>query len=529
MIQTTLAASGFSWLDGVVLGVYLLIIAVAGVLLSRGKLKNAREYFLGDRPMPVWAVACSVVATALSAATFVGGPQMSYDGDLTYLSANIGTVLAVLLVAWLFVPAFYRHQVMTVYELLEVEIGPRAKLAASAMFMIGRVFASGARLYIAAIPAALVMFDHVQTWQLVMAVIVLTIVGTLYTLMGGIKSVIWTDVMQLCVLVGAVTGAVIVLWSRIPVPTSEILEALRHPAPGEPSKLNVLDLGLTHGQVDFSQYFTLITALTGLLLFNLAAYGTDQDLAQRVLTCKSAAKGSWSTIVAILVSLPITLLFLVAGLLLYVFYKRPDVMGAMAPAYQPVESPKIFVSFILHEMPAGLRGLFLAGLFAVALGSFNSALNAMASTFVGDFYRRFRPDKPEEHYLSAGRWAMAMWGVVLGAFACFCVFWQKPDDPDSEKLINFALEVMNFAYSGLLGVFLTAMFTRRGSETSVIAALVTGFVVVLLMQQGIWEHWAPWGWHTVKVAFPWKMVAGTAAATLVCCLGRGRTAEQVSS
>lgn len=508
-----------SALDYVVLAAYFAVIIAAGVYFSRGRITTARQYFLGDRKLPVWAVACSVVATALSAATFVGTPQLAYTGDLTFLSTNIGTVLAVFLVAAIFIPAFYRHNVMTVYELLEIRMGRPAKQAASAMFMIGRVLASGARLYIAAIPAALVAFGDVSPGHLLAAIVVLTLVGTFYTLIGGIRSIIWTDVLQLMVLGGTAVAAVVFLWWRIPASTAQVLDALRHPVTGGDSKLTLLTLGVGSTGIAWGKEFTLLTALTGFLLFGVAAYGTDQDLAQRVLTCRSSLRGSMSAVSAILLSLPVTLVLMLAGLLLYVFYQRPDLMGVFAPRSPPAQSAKVFVAFVLDEMPAGLRGLFLAGLFAVALGSFNSVLNAMSSTLVADFYRQWRPARPERHYVQVGRACMAMWGLILGAFACSCVYWHNASDPRSEKLINFALSVMNFAYSGLLAVFLTALFTRRGSSASVIAALVTGFLVVLALEMRLWQY-GPAGWDNFQLAFPWRMVAATALAFFVSLLGR---------
>jgi solute:Na+ symporter, SSS family len=351
------------------------------------------------------------------------------------------------------------------------------------------------------------------------AIAALTLIGTFYTLIGGIRSIIWTDVLQLMVLGGTAVAAVVFLWWRIPASLPEVIEALRHPLGGGGSKLTLLPLGFGRGGVEWSKDFTLLTSLTGFVLLGMAAYGTDQDLAQRVLTCKSAMRGSGSAVLAILLSLPIAAMLMAAGLLLYVFYQRPDLMGA--EVNPPEESARVFVSFVLEQMPAGLRGLFLAGLFAVALGSFNSVLNAMSSTLIGDFYRPWRPDRAEEHYVRAGRLAMAMWGGVLGTFAVFCVFWHDATSPASQPLINFALSVMNFAYSGLLAVFLTALFTRRGSSRSVIAALVTGFVVVLALEMRLWQY-GPAAWAKFELAFPWRMCIATAMAFAVCVMGRGR-------
>jgi len=235
-----------------------------------------------------------------------------------------------------------------------------------------------------------------------------------------------------------------------------------------------------------------------------------------MLTCRSAAKGSMSVIASIAINIPVTLLFMVVGLGLFVFYQRPDLMGDAAPGYMPPgKGQKVFATFILRELPAGVTGLAMAGLFAAGLSSLNSALNAMSSTFVNDFYKRLRPGRDERHYLRVGRTAVVGWGVVLGAFACVCVFWQRSN---GQSLIDFALMVMVFAYAGLVAVFVTALFTRRGSEASVIAALVVGFVIVLML------NWQPWvnedGVGKLTLAFPWQMLIATSIAFGVACCGR---------
>ncbi len=289
----------------------------------------------------------------------------------------------------------------------------------------------------------------------------------------------------------------------------------------------VLELGLDWRRAglgfDPSATYTLLTALTGMLLLNIGAYGTDHDLAQRMLTCRSAAKGSSSVVLAILIGLPVTFLFLAIGLLLYIFYSRPELMGVAAPAYGIEDTRQVFLSFILHEMPPGMAGLMMAGLFAAGLSSLNSALNAMSSSLVNDWYRSLVPGHDERHYLRAGRCAVVGWGVVLGGFAITCIYWQQLA---GGSLIDFALGVMAFAYSGLVAVFLTLLFTRRGNGTSAVLALATGFLAVLLLQpwaMAIWTRWAlwlPYGWGAVRIAFPWQIVIATSIAMAVCCAGR---------
>jgi Na+/proline symporter len=489
--------------------------------------------------MPVWAVALSVLATATSAATFIGAPEEAYIGNLTYLSTNIGTALAVVIVAFVFIPAFYRHNVTTVYDLLEHRFGYRAKAAASWTFMVGRVFASGSRLFAAALPASLILFNTTEPANMYWAILALTVAGVLTAMGGGIRSVIWTDVMQVGVFLLAAGAALWVLLHAIPASPARIVEVLAATDVGGASKLTVLKPGLSLSRpglgFSLSEPYTLLTAVLGFSLLGVAAYGTDHDLTQRMLTCRTPLKGGSSAFLAMAINLPMVAVFMAIGLLLYIFYQRADVMGA-ALGTPPKESSEVFLRFILTEMPAGLKGLMLAGLFAVGVGSLNSVLAAMSATFVNDIYKRHRPGRSDRHYLRAGRAAVLAWGAVLGGFACWCVYWFGDG---GGTLLRFVLGAMTFAYAGLLGVFLTALCTRRGNGASAIAALVAGFVVVTLLQPQVmnwlwsrpgWTLYSPYstferpGYAPPVIAFPWRLAFGAGAAFLVCVAGRPRAA-----
>jgi SSS family solute:Na+ symporter len=332
------------------------------------------------------------------------------------------------------------------------------------------------------------------------------------------------------VYIGAAIIAVGYLLSVIPVGIPEIMRALAEPAAGMPSKLTVVRTGLDASKpwlgFDPSQEFTLLTAIFGFSLLTLASHGTDQDMVQRMLTCKNARAGAWSVISGVLVGIPTVLIFLIIGLLLWVFYERPDIMGKTHSLRSG--DATVFANFILDQIPSGLRGLMMAGLFAAGLSTVSSTLNSMSSTFVTDIYKPFRPGRSEAHYLFAGRAGVVGWGIVLGVFACLCVVWY---DPKGSTLIDFALGVMSFAYSGLLGVFVTALFTKRGNSASVIAALVAGFVTVLAFQKFVYPVWAQHvRWTdaggavrtlaTVSITYPWQLLLGSLVATAVCMMGK---------
>jgi SSS family transporter len=531
-----LAQTGFHRADWIVLGAYGALLVASGIYFSiRQRQKGLDDYFLASHRMPVWAVAFSILATAQSAATFVGAPESAYVGDLAYLSTNIGGILAAVILATLVIPAYYRKHVTTPYQLLESRFGPAAKEATSLTYMIGRVFAGGARLFIGALPASLAFFGDTRPDHVLACIAIFTAFGILYTLWGGVSSVIWTDVLQVCIYLGAALAAIIVLYHRIPVPLADLLHALAHPPNDAPSKLTVV-----HSGVPFNPGagFTLLTAIFGFSLLTLASHGADQDLVQRMLTCKSPAHGSWSVISGVLIGIPAVVLFLALGLLLYVFYQRPDLMGAAAPAGEAPPGNAVVMTFAQTQLRGGLGGLVLAGLLAAGPCGINASLNSMSSTFVSDFYRPRRPGRAERHYLRVSRWGVVGAGVLVGGFAAACILYY---DPKRSTLLDLALGVMSFAYAGLLGVFFTALFTRRGNSASVVAAIASGFTVVLLLNRPVWNWWTSFLTTTgpkgvavrllpeQSLAFPWHLLIGAMIATLVCVAGRPRMRAQSST
>lgn len=507
----------FSFADWMVVVGYLVILAMFGWFFSRKGASSARDYFLGGNEMSLWLVTISVLATTQSAATFLGGPDYGYRGDYTYLSTFIGAFLAAVFVAKILVPRFYAIRATTVYELLAVKFGDRATKAAGAMYLIGRVFANGARLYMAAIAVSMILFADVAATSVITASFAIVLLGFVFTFVGGIRSVIWSDFVQFLIYAGAAIGVLIYLRMQIPLPFVDILDALANTPSGQ-NKLTLIDFSFS-----FSQPFSIWAVGTGVFLLYVGNFGLDQDTTQRLLSCKDEKGGGKAIIFSVLIAIPLVWVFVSIGELLHIFYERPDLMARadtmnVASEFQG-ETITVFMFYILSEIPSGLRGLVTVGVLAAAISTLNSGLNSMSSVLIEDFYRPWierRRKLPPGHFVNAGRIGMAVFALSLFLMSAVCFYWQRYAQM---PLLEFALSVMTFAYAGLLGVFFVAVFTNRGSANSVIAALIIGFFVILAQQAfmidilGLPEAMK-------NIAFPWKLCVGVIVAAVVCSIGK---------
>ncbi len=507
----------FALLDWVVIGLYTLLLFAGGWIFRPRGAASAREYFLAGGTVPAWMAAISVLSATQSAATFLGGPDQGFRGDYTYLSGNIGGLIGALFVAKFLIPRFYAIRATTVYELLEVRFSRRAMRAAGLMFLIGRVFAGGARVFLAAIAVAMVMFGSVDAGGIVVAAGLVMVAAFAFTFAGGLRSVILNDLIQFVVYLSAALAVLVWLWTSIPAPAGAIIDGLAH-SPGGVDKLRLFDWSW-----DLAKPFAMPAVIFGVSLLYIASTGTDQDVTQRLLASKDAKAGVRGLILSLVATLPVVFMFVTIGLLLHVVYQRPELMGGHALTLGTTfggQKISTFMHYILTQLPPGLRGLVTAGVFAAAIATTNSALNAMSSVMVQDFYRPFKERRggaEERHYVAAGRWGMALAGFAMFGMAVLSFYWQRATD---KPLLEFALQVMVFAYAGLLGVYFTALFSARGSTNSVIAALIAGFVTVACCQPYLASalHLPQW---LGTMAFPWQLCLGTAVATLVCLAAPG--------
>lgn len=485
-------SSGFSNLDWFIFGLYFLILAISSYMLSRIKIDSTRDYFVSKNSMPMLAVAISIVATSQSAATFLGASEYSYKGDLSFIGFYFSAFLAILFVSYVLVPRFYTIKAITVYELLEHRYGSGAKRQAGIMFIVGRIIASGARLYIGSIAISMILFSDIEFVHIVLSTALLLLGALSYTYFGGIKSIIFSDVIQALIYIGA--GIVVAFHLYSTLDGVDIYSILN-----QENKLKVFDTSL-------STQFNIFALLSGWLLLNIAAFGLDQDMTQRVLTCKNTNEATKSLLFSILVTTIVVGLFLTIGLLLYLFYLHSETTQNFKG-----ESVTIFMHYILNELPDGLKAVATIGVVATTLSSTNSVLGALASVGIEDIYKPWmqkRKNVDDKALLRASKIAVLFFTLMLFLMALLSYFWQKYT---SHSLINFALGVMAYSYTGLLGVYFSAIFTKRGNSKTTLLALMVGFLSVVLL-----------GDFGLKLPFAHQITIGTILAFLSVQLGKSK-------
>lgn len=528
-----------SWiLDALVLLAYFATIMGIG-LSQRSKSGSVEGFALGDRNIAWWAVLASILAAEISAATFLGAPGEGYvKRNWTYAQLVMGTILARILVSMIFIPVYYRHGVTSIYEYLETRFGGRTRVFASMTFIVTRVLAMGTRLYVSAIilVLAIEMFQgrsvspHEKFWLYAGAVVGVTVLTAIYTSIGGIKAVIWTDFIQVGVLVASLGFAIWYLLGRMPDGWASVTAQIREPYFIEtllPMKEGE-GLGGWLGRVLREEY-SLYTAFIGSTFVTLATHGIDQDTVQRMLTARNKRQSMFATIMSGIVDLPVVSAFILIGILLSAFY------ATNPPPDLPKESREIFPYFILHEMPPGLRGLVTAGVLATAMGSLSTALNALATSFSKDFLFRGREASlSESRRVGMLRWATVLFAVCIIAVGVWTAYYTSMHP--EVRIIPLVLGILGYTFGSLLGVFLVAIFTRgRGNDLGNIIAMLCGFAAVAFMS--IKEIQMAAGFTSIDpatgavvpamvIAFPWRVTLGTLVTVAVALCFRTPAAKQ---
>ncbi len=476
-------------LDWLVVAGYGVTILLLGILVS-GRSENDTDYFLAGRKEGWAPVAGSTWATKLSGLTFIGVPGAAIAGNFAYAQLWIGSFLAAYFIATLLIPEFYRLRVSTVYEYLGLRVGPRTRTAGTIIFILSRCLASAVRLAGCAI-AVSVFFEL----ALVDAILLIAGVAAAYVLTGGLRAVIWTDVLQLILfLTGAAAAIAFVSWT-LPGGAAQIIETGM-----AANKYQVFDF-----RFDLADPTTFWIGNLFAFVLGLATGGADQDIAQRALACPNAKQARIAVVTAGAADLLSTLLFLSAGAAVFAYYEALP-QEAVTKLMADKRFDYVFPHFILHELPSGLRGLLVAALLAAAMSSLDSALSGLSSSAYFDLGVARAADQRKA---SRGpRLLVVAFATLLASIAIG--FGSQP------SILWFGLQIMGYTYGGLLGLFIAARcFPAASNDTaSVLAAASSIAVVVLLTQWGIGFGFSPVPW-------PWGVIIGATWTCVVIQLANG--------
>ena len=461
----------FTPLDAAVILAYLVGVTAWGAWLGRGQ-RGGTDYFLGSRSLPWVAVMLSVVATETSTLTFLSVPGVSYAGSLVFLQLTLGYLIGRILVSVLLLPAYYAGALTTAYQLLEKRFGLGARRFTSAIFMVTRLLADSVRLFATAIPLALI-----TGWPYELSIAMIGALTVVYTYFGGIKAVVWVDALQMSLYLLGAGCAIVALHLLVPDGWGGVLASA-----SAAGKLQVVDFSL-----DPTMPYTIFAGVFGGAIFTMASHGTDQLIVQRLLTCREQRDAQKALIGSGVVVIVQFLLFLMVGLGLWAFYQGRSFDS----------TDEIFPLFIIEELPPGLTGLLIAGVFAAAMSSLSSSINSLASASAYDYWAPFvGAQDDEERILRAGKLFTLLWaGLLIGGAILFIPLSRRT------SAVEVALGIASLVYGGLLGAFALGVFTKRPGQTAAMIGVGVGIGTVTLMRD--------------LMAWPWYVLVGSAVTLAV--------------
>jgi SSS family solute:Na+ symporter len=495
---------GLRPLDFFIIIIYLVGITLFGARF-RKRQKSIKDYFLGGKTVPWWAICLSIVATETSTLTVISTPGIAYGGNLAFIQLVFGYVIGRFIISVLFIPHYYKGELYTAYELMRRRFGERIKNYTASIFLIMRGLAEGVRVFAISIVVNIALtslfgrlgLKHGDVWS----IIIITLLTLFYTFEGGMTAVIWTDVIQLCIYIGGTLIAFGMIWHRIPGGLSEIV-SMAGP------KLSFLDFTFS-----LTRTYTFWAGIFGGTFLTMASHGTDQLIVQRLLTARNEHDSKKALITSGFVVLFQFSLFLFIGVMLWVFYQKfPTTLVFKTNDY-------IFPTFVITQLPTGISGLIVAAILAAAMANLSSSFNSLASTTLMDFYKPlFRPQATDQHYLRLSRWLTVGWGLILIGIAVLARQWGS--------VLEVGLTIASVTYGALLGIFLMGVLTRAANERGGMIGMTVSLITMVAIQffpkwAPAWNEWVGTGWlqiapsHILKIGWPWYTLIGTAVTFAV--------------
>jgi len=505
-------------LDLIIIFGYLIGVTLFGIWFS-GRQETTEDYFVGDRSVPWWAIAASIVATETSTITFISVPGIAFakGGNFQFLQLVFGYMVGRVVISLLFIPMYFKGDLLTVYQLLGERFGSKVKMLASALFVVMRNIADGIRLLLTAIVLAAVYTafqpEANTAYVVIGSVVLLGVIMIIFTYYGGMEAVIWVEVIQLGIYIGGAIAAALVIGNQIYGGFSgAILTGAYY------NKFDVFDFSL-----DFTKTFTFWAGLIGGCFLTMSTHGTDQYLVQRYLCTDKPNRAALALLSSGAVILGQFIGFLFIGVLLFAYYQPfadplyqnvseacaklypdqiarcaadPDFARSVTNLYPFKGGDQVFPNFITQHMPSGLSGLVVAAIFAAAL---SSSLNSIAATFVQDLYKPFNPAKPDKHYLRVSHWLTLGVGLVQIVVALVLM-------KQNSSALGLALSVASLINGPILGVFLIGAFLKRVKEIHALIGMGTSIILMLYIL------------FATKIAWTWYAFIGSLVTFLVAWL-----------
>ena len=492
-----MTGQGFTWLDAVVLVAYLAGTTTLGLYLGRRQ-RSAKDYFVADRAIPWWAVLFSVVASETSALTFISIPGLAYIGNLGFLQVVAGYIIGRIVIAFTLLPRYYEGELVTAYALLEQRFGLATRRFTSIVFMFTRAIADSVRVFATAIPVALILAGTLpREYLMPMAILILGLLTVIYTYKGGMRAVVWTELIQAGVYVLGGISAAILLGSSVDGGWSAIFDQA-----SQVNKLQAIDL-----YTGLDRPHTVLAGLLGGSFLAMASHGADQLIVQRLLSARSLRDAQKALIGSGFVVFAQFTLFLLVGVGLWVFYQGRTFATPDA----------IFPTFIIERMPPGLLGLILAAIVAATMSTHSATINSLAAASTHDIYlplTKRRADDPRT--LRVGKLFALAWGVVLTGGA---LLYPEQGTP----VVVIALSIASYTYGGLLGGFFLGLLWRRAVQRDAILGISVGifamtFIVfarqIAALSPAMGDVLVIGGIDLKRIAWPWYVLIGTSITML---------------
>ncbi len=450
-------------LDLAVIAGYLVAITWFGAQFKESQ-KTLKDYFLGGRGAPWWAIAFSIVSAETSTLTVIGTPAIAFGGNLTFLQLVFGYLLGRLVVAYLLLPQYFRGEMFTAYELMQRRFGPNVRKFTAGTFLILRALAEGVRVFAVSLVVSIVL--HTGEAVSIAVIVCLTL---FYTFEGGMTAVIWTDVIQMLLYMsGAIASFFLILhgiaggWHH----AMDVASAAH--------KLQLFDFRFSPTPAFFKRTYSFWAGLIGGCFLVTASHGTEQLLVQRLLSARNQRDSRLALLSSWFVIFFQFSLFLFIGLLLYVTLRD-------AGQGTPAKLDALYPEYLWNHLPVGLAGLTVAAILAAAMSNLSASLNALASTTVMDFFRPLRPHLQESTYLRLARWATVLWGVILFSIGLVARHWGR--------VLEAGLSIASVLYGALLGAFLLGVLTRRPGQIAVMTGMTAGFAATFAFRNSVAYTW----------------------------------------